>query len=44
MGIRLFNKLPVQIKQLENYKGFETEGKTFLVNNSFYTIKELFSL
>jgi len=35
MGIKLFNKLPVQIEQLDNYKGFEREVKTFLLNNSF---------
>ena len=38
IGIKLFNKLPVQIKQLDNYKGL----KTFLLNNSFYTIEEFF--
>ena len=40
MGIKLFNKLPIQIKQLGNYKGFKTEVKTFLLHNSFYTIDE----
>jgi hypothetical protein len=44
VGISFFNKLPVQIKQLEKYKGFETEGKTFLLNNTFYAIEELFAL
>ena len=29
MGFKLFNKLPVQIKQLDNYKGFKREMKTF---------------
>jgi len=42
MGIKLFNKLPVEIKQLDNYKNFEEEVKTFLLNNSFYTIEEFF--
>jgi hypothetical protein len=40
MGIKLFNKLPIQIKQLDNYKSFKREVKTFLVQNSFYTIEE----
>ena len=30
MGIKLFNKLPIQIKQLDNYKGFKRDVKTFL--------------
>jgi hypothetical protein len=33
VGIKLFNKVPVEIKQLDNYKGFEVEVKTFLLNN-----------
>jgi hypothetical protein len=40
MGIKLFNKLPIQIKQLDNYKSFKKEVKTFLVHNSFYAIEE----
>ena len=44
MGIKLFNKLPIQIKQLDNFKSFKREVKTFLVHNSFYTIDEFFAL
>jgi hypothetical protein len=44
MGIKLYNKLPVQIKLLDNYKGFKREVKTFLLNNTFYTIEEFFVL
>jgi hypothetical protein len=40
MGIKLFNKLPIQIKQMNDYKGFKKEVKTFLACNSFYTIEE----
>jgi len=40
MGIKLFNKLPIQIKQLDDYKGFKREVKSFLLRNSFYTIEE----
>jgi hypothetical protein len=44
MGIKLFNNLPVQIKQLDNYKGFKREVKTFLLINSFSMIEEFFAL
>jgi hypothetical protein len=40
LSIKLFNKLPMQIKQLDNYKSFKKELKTFLVHNLFYTIEE----
>ena len=40
MGIKLFYKLPIQIKQLDDYKGFKREVKNFLLCNSFYTIEE----
>ena len=40
ISIKLFNKLPVQIKQLDNYKCFNREVNNFLLNNSFYTIEE----
>ena len=40
MGIKLFNKLPIKIKQLDNLKGFKREVKTFLSHHSFYTIEE----
>ena len=42
MGTKLFNKLPIQIKQLDDYKGFKREVKNFLLHNSFYTIEEFF--
>ena len=44
MSIKLFNKLPMQIKQLDKYKSFKKEGKTFLIHNAFYTIEEFFAL
>ena len=40
MGIKLFNKWPIQIKQLDDYKGFKREVKKLLLLNSFYTIEE----
>jgi len=39
MVMKLFNILPVQIKQLDNYKGFKREVETFLLNSSFYRIE-----
>ena len=33
MGIKFFNKLPIQIKQLDNYKGFKRDMKTFLLHS-----------
>ena len=44
MGIKLFNKLPAQLKELYNSKGFKREVKTFLLYNSFYMIEESFAL
>ena len=44
MGINLFNKLAVQIKQWNNYQDFKREVKTFLLNSSFYMIEEVFAL
>jgi len=44
MGTKLFNKLPSQIKHLDNYNKFKKELKNFLLVNSFYTIAEFFSL
>jgi len=44
MSTKLFNKLPVQIKQVDDYKCFKREVKNFLLNNSFYTIEEFLHL
>jgi hypothetical protein len=30
----------MQIKQLDSYKSFKKELRTFLVHNTFYTIEE----
>jgi len=39
MSVKLFNKLPIQIKQLDDYKSFKREVKTFLIRNSFIQLK-----
>ena len=44
MGIKLYNKLPIRIKQLDTYKSFKKEVKTFLVHNAVYTIEESYAL
>jgi len=40
MGVKLFNKLPLQIKTLYNSKTFKRAVKTFLISNAFYTVDE----
>ena len=32
------------MKQLDKYKNFKKEVKTFLVHNAFYTIEDFFAL
>jgi len=44
MGTKLYNKLPIQIKQLDTYKGFKKEVKKFLVHNAVYKIEEFYAL
>ena len=44
MGIKLYNKLPTQIKQVDKYKSFKKEVKKFLVHNAVYTIEEFYAL
>ena len=44
MGTKLYNKLPIQIKQLDTCKGFKKEVKKFLVHNAVYTIEEFYAL
>jgi hypothetical protein len=44
MGIKLYNKLPTQIKQVNTYKSFKKEVKKFLVHNAIYTIEEFYAL
>jgi hypothetical protein len=38
-GIKLFDILPIQIKQLNNHKGFEREVKSCLLCNSLCTVE-----
>ena len=42
MGVRLFNKLPESLRQLE-YIEFRREVKKYVVGKEFYTIDEMLS-
>ena len=39
-GIKLYNKLPKQLKQIDDYKDFKKQVKNFLLHNAIYTIEE----
>jgi hypothetical protein len=40
MGIKLFNKLPARIKQINRYSTFKKAVKSLLIYHTFYTIEE----
>ena len=40
MGVRLYKRLPLKIKKLDNFNQFKKEVKSMLLNNSFYTLEE----
>ena len=40
MGIRLYNKVPLHIKKLEEYKTYRKEEKSFLIDHALYSVKE----
>jgi hypothetical protein len=42
MGIRLYNKLPTRIKQLDSFRDFKQKLKLFLLDHPFYSLNELF--
>ena len=42
MGIRMYNKVPTTIKQLESFKDFKQRLKLFLLDYPFYSLSELF--
>jgi hypothetical protein len=43
MGISLYNKVPDQIKQKENFKSFKKDLRSFLLKQSFYSVDEFMS-
>ncbi|PSN54141.1 hypothetical protein C0J52_09451 [Blattella germanica] len=40
MSIKLFNKLPRDIRDIRNINAFKNKVKTILLNNSCYTVQE----
>jgi len=44
MGSKLYNKLPDYIKEIESYKTFRKELKSFLLWHAFYSVEELVAL
>jgi hypothetical protein len=40
MGVRLYEHLPLRIKNLDKCKHFRKEVKSILLNNTFYTLEE----
>jgi hypothetical protein len=43
MGIKLFNLLSTEIKQLDDFNHFRKKGKLFLLNKPLYTLEEYFN-
>ena len=40
MGVRLYKRLPLKMKKLDNFNQFRKEVKSTLLNNLFYTLAE----
>jgi len=43
VGIRMYNKMPTKIKQLESFRDFKQRLKLFLLDH-FYSLNEFFSV
>jgi hypothetical protein len=43
MGTKLYNKLPGYIKEIDSYKTFKKELKSFLLLRTFYSVEEFVS-
>jgi len=44
MGTYVYNKLPGYIKEIDSYKAFKKEVKSFLLPHTFYSVEESVSL
>jgi hypothetical protein len=44
MGSKLYNKLPDYIKEIESYKTFRKQLKSFLLWHIFYSVEEFVAL
>jgi len=42
MGIRLYNKIPTRIKQLDGVRDFKRKLKLFLLEHPIYSLNEFF--
>jgi len=42
IGIRLYNKMPTRIKQLDSFRDFKRKLKLFLLDHHFYSLNEFF--
>jgi hypothetical protein len=40
MGIRLYNRLQIDIPKEERYKSYKRKMKVFLIDNAFYSLDE----
>ena len=43
MGIKVYNKVPGFIKEIDDYKAFKKELKVFLLLHTFYSVEEFVS-
>jgi len=44
MGSKLYNKLPDYIKEIESYKTYRKQLKSFLLRHAFYSVEEFVAL
>jgi hypothetical protein len=44
MGSKLYNKLPDYMKEIESYKTFRKELKSFLPQHTFYSVGQFVAL
>jgi len=42
MGIRLYNKMPTRIKQLNSFRDVTRKLKLFLIDHPFYSLNDFF--
>jgi hypothetical protein len=40
MGIQFYNKVPININKLEEYKPHKRELKSFVIDHAFYSVEE----
>jgi len=44
MGTKVYNKLPNYTKEIDSYRAFKKELKSFLLLHSFYSVEKFVSL